>query len=58
MQIMNRAEDIQTMEDSKTIKAIMWITTLELQTTLPNDQEFGHAIRNLVLQFKKDEAKQ
>ena len=30
MQKMNRAEDIQTMEDSKTFKAIMWITTLEL----------------------------
>ena len=55
MQKMNRAEDIQVMEDSKTIKAIMWITTLELQNTIPNDQEFGHAIRNLVLQYKKDE---
>ena len=55
MQIMNRAEDIQVMEDSKTIKAIMWITTLELQNTIPNDQEFGQAIRNLVLQYKKDE---
>ncbi len=58
MQIMNRAEDIQVMEDSKTIKAIMWITTLELETTIPNDQELGHTIRNLVLQYKKDAAKQ
>ena len=51
------AIEYQKLEDLKTIQAVMFTTVIELKETIPNDQEFGAAIRQLVNQYKLDKLK-
>tara|TARA_A100001201_G_scaffold17951_2_gene20497 strand:+ start:1784 stop:1963 length:180 start_codon:yes stop_codon:yes gene_type:complete len=51
------AIEYQKLEDLKTIQAVMFTTVIELQATIPNDQEFGAAVRQLVNQYKLDKLK-
>ena len=63
MAVINRAhewevEDIltkQEMEDSKTLKAVMFLMIQEHVRKIPNDQELGKEIRKIIKQFNKDE---
>ena len=48
------AIEYQKLEDLKTIQAVMFTTVIELKETVPNDQEFGAAVRQLVNQYKLD----
>jgi hypothetical protein len=48
------AIEYQKLEDLKTIQAVMFTTVIELKETIPNDQEFGAAVRQLVNQYKLD----
>ncbi len=48
------AIEYQKLEDLKTIQAVMFTTVIELKETIPNDQEFGGAVRQLVNQYKLD----
>ena len=52
-----KAIEYQKLEDLKTIQAVMFTTVIELQATIPNDQEFGAAVRQLVNQYKLDNLK-
>ena len=47
----------QKLEDLKTIQAVMFTTVIELKETIPNDQEFGGVVRELVNQYKLDKLK-
>jgi len=52
-----QASDILTkheMEDSKTLKAVMFLMIQEHVRTIPNDQELGARIRKIVLNFNKE----
>lgn len=51
------AIEYQKLEDLKTIQAVMFTTVIELKETIPNDQEFGAAVRQLVNQYKLDKLK-
>ena len=51
------AIEYQKLEDLKTIQAVMFTTVIELKETIPNDQEFGAAVRQLVNQYKLDRLK-
>ena len=51
------AIEYQKLEDLKTIQAVMFTTVIELKETVPNDQEFGAAVRQLVNQYKLDKLK-
>ena len=48
-------EDLQKLEDDKTLKAVMFLMIQEHVRSIPNDQELGKEIRKIVLQYKKDE---
>jgi hypothetical protein len=41
-------------EDSKTLKAIMFLMIQENVRKIPNDQELGREIRKIVNNFEKD----
>ena len=43
------------MEDSKTLKAVMFLMIQEHVRTIPNDQELGARIRKIINKFNKDE---
>jgi len=43
------------MEDSKTLKAVMFLMIQEHVRTIPNDQELGMRIRKIINKFNKDE---
>ena len=40
-------------EDSKTLKAVMFLMIQEHVRSIPNDQELGQRIRKIVLNFNK-----
>ena len=42
------------MEDSKTLKAVMFLMIQEHVRSIPNDQELGARIRKIILKFNKD----
>ncbi len=51
------ANDILTkheMEDSKTLKAVMFLMIQEHVRTIPNDQELGKEIRKIINKFNED----
>lgn len=53
-----KVNDILTkheMEDSKTLKAVMFLMIQEHVRTIPNDQELGARIRKIINKFNKDE---
>ena len=62
MAVINRAHewevgDVLTkheMEDSKTLKAVMFLMIQEHVRSTPNDQELGARIRKIVLNFNKE----
>ena len=62
MAVINRAHewevgDVLTkheMEDSKTLKAVMFLMIQEHVRSIPNDQELGARIRKIVLNFNKE----
>ena len=41
-------------EDSKTLKAIMFLMIQEHVRKIPNDQELGKEIRKIILNFNKE----
>ncbi len=42
------------MEDSKTLKAVMFLMIQEHVRTIPNDQELGAEVRKLINKFNED----
>ena len=62
MAVINRAHewevgDVLTkheMEDSKTLKAVMFLMIQEHVRSTPNDQELGARIRKIILNFNKE----
>ena len=62
MAVINRAhewevEDIltkQEMEDSKTLKAVMFLMIQEHVRKIPNDQELGKEIRKIINKFNEN----
>jgi len=62
MAVINRGkewdvDDVLTkheMEDSKTLKAVMFLMIQEHVRSIPNDQELGARIRKIVLNFNKE----
>jgi len=42
------------MEDSKTLKAVMFLMIQEHVRNIPNDQELGGRIRNIINNYEKD----
>ena len=42
------------MEDSKTLKAVMFLMIQEHVRTTPNDQELGARIRKIINKFNED----
>jgi len=42
------------MEDSKTLKAVMFLMIQENVRKIPNDQELGKQIRKIILNFDKN----
>ena len=42
------------MEDSKTLKAVMFLMIQEHVRTIPNDQELGKEIRKIINKFNED----
>ena len=51
----NMLDDVTTseFEDSKTLKAVMFIMIQEHVNNIPNDQELGKRIRKIVNNFNK-----
>ena len=51
----NMLDDVTTseFEDSKTLKAVMFIMIQEHVSNIPNDQELGKRIRKIVNNFNK-----
>tara|TARA_R100000900_G_scaffold283_2_gene369 strand:+ start:51 stop:257 length:207 start_codon:yes stop_codon:yes gene_type:complete len=63
MAVINRAHEwdvedinynINQIEDSKTLKAVMFLMIQEHVRSIPNDQELGARIRKIVLNFNKE----
>ncbi len=62
MAVINRAHewevgDVLTkheMEDSKTLKAVMFLMIQEHVRSIPNDQELGKEIRKIINKFNED----
>ena len=42
------------MEDSKTMKAVMFLMIQEITKTTPNDQELGQRIRKIINNYEKN----
>ena len=63
MAVINRAHEWDALdnittsefEDSKTLKAVMFLMIKEHVKKIPNDQELGKEIRRIINQFNKDE---
>ena len=63
MAVINRAHEWDALdnittsefEDSKTLKAVMFLMIQEHVRSIPNDQELGKKIRRIINQFNKDE---
>jgi hypothetical protein len=63
MGVINRGHEWNTLdnittsefEDDKTLKAIMFLMIKELAIKCPNDQELGKEVRQLILNFNKNE---
>jgi len=62
MAVINRAHEWDALdnittsefEDSKTLKAVMFLMIQEHVRSIPNDQELGQRIRKIVLNFNKE----
>jgi|TARA_R100001440_G_C2454429_1_gene108744 hypothetical protein len=62
MGVINRAHEWDSLdnitssdfEDSKTLKAVMFLMIQENVRKIPNDQELGKQIRKIVLNFNKE----
>ena len=62
MGVINRAHEWDSLdnittsefEDSKTLKAVMFLMIQEHVRSIPNDQELGARIRKIVLNFNKE----
>jgi len=62
MAVINRAHEWDSLdnittsefEDSKTLKAVMFLMIQENVRKIPNDQELGKQIRKIVLNFNKE----
>ena len=62
MAVINRAHewevgDVLTkheMEDSKTMKAVMFLMIQEITKTTPNDQELGQRVRKIINNYEKN----
>ena len=62
MAVINRAHEWDALdnittsefEDSKTLKAVMFLMIQENVRKIPNDQELGKQIRKIVLNFNKE----
>ena len=62
MAVINRAHEWDALdnittsefEDSKTLKAVMFLMIQENVRKIPNDQELGKEIRKIVLNFNKE----
>ena len=62
MAVINRAHEWDALdnittsefEDSKTLKAVMFLMIQEHVRTIPNDQELGKEIRKIINKFNKD----
>ena len=46
--------EYQELEDSKTLKAVMFLLIKEHVNNIPNDQELGKRIRKIVNKFNED----
>jgi len=63
MGVINRGHEWNTLdnittsefEDSKTLKAVMFLMIQEHVRSTPNDQELGKEVRRLILNFNKNE---
>ena len=53
---LNYFSDVTTseFEDSKTLKAVMFLMIQENVRKIPNDQELGKQIRKIILNFNKE----
>ena len=47
-------EDLQKLEDDKTLKAVMFLMIQEHVKSIPNDQELGKEIRKVINKFNED----
>ena len=62
MAVINRAHEWDSLdnittsefEDSKTLKAVMFLMIQENVRKIPNDQELGKQIRKIILNFNKE----
>ena len=63
MAVINRAHEwdvedinynINQIEDSKTLKAVMFLMIQEHVRSIPNDQELGKEIRKVINKFNED----
>ena len=62
MAVINRAHEWDALdnittsefEDSKTLKAVMFLMIQENVRKIPNDQELGKQIRKIILNFNKE----
>ena len=46
--------EYQELEDAKTLKAVMFLMIQEHVKNIPNDQELGARIRQIILNFNKE----
>jgi hypothetical protein len=46
--------EYQELEDAKTLKAVMFLMIQEHVKNIPNDQELGARIRQIILKFNKE----
>ena len=47
--------NVNQIEDAKTLKAVMFLIIQEHVKKIPNDQELGKEVRQLILNFNKNE---
>ncbi len=47
-------EDLQKLEDDKTLKAVMFLMIQEHVRSIPNDQELGKEIRKVINKFNEN----
>lgn len=43
-----------TLEDQKTLKAVMFLTIKELANKLPNDEMYGKEVRKLIIKCQEE----
>ena len=59
MAVINRShewdvEDVNQIEDAKTLKAVMFLMIQEHVRSTPNDQELGQRIRKIINNFNEN----